>query len=522
MKLLDNLIPPRELKRYVPPPWMNAYLSGDMMGPVGYTLTYGKDRAELVGPTFESYVLNGLGGNGIVWSIERVRLAVFTEARFQYQRFRKGRPGDLYGDARLALLERPWAGASTGDLLARMILDVDMAGNFFGVELDNEIIRLRPDWVEIALTERWMEQNGEYVQVGWKRLGYLYYEGGEKGRRPAVFLPDEMIHFAPNPDPLATWRGMSWLTPMVREIMADTQASKHKLKFFENAATPNLAVSLPKEVPPEDFEEFVDLMDAAHKGSDNAYKTMYTAGGADVTVVGTDMRQIDFKITQGAGESRLAAAGGIHPAIVGLSEGLQGSSLNAGNFGAARRLVADATMRPMWRNAAGSLEVITGYDADSRLWYDVRDVAFLREDAKDQADITQIEMSTIANLVKEGFEPASAVAAVVNHDPDLLVHTGNLSVQLQPPGGYNDIPTPEKTARSVAEMLQKLYLGVGKIISVEEARALLIDAGADFPEDPPPDLVTPEPAPAAPAISAPQQPALTAPAPNGNAPNGDG
>lgn len=528
MKLLDNLFPPKEIARYSPPPWMNAYLSGDMAGPMGYSLTYSQDRAEQVGPSFESYVLNGLGGNGIVWSIERVRLAVFTEARFQFQRFRKGRPGDLYGDARLALLERPWAGGSTGDLLARMILDVDMAGNFFGVELDGEIVRLRPDWVEIALTERWMEQNGEYVKVGWKRLGYLYYEGGRgaPGVRPAAFLPEEVIHFAPNPDPLATWRGMSWLTPVVREIMADTQATKHKLKFFENAATPNLAVSLPKEVPPDEFEEFVDAMDALHKGAENAYKTMYTGGGADVTVVGTDMRQIDFKITQGAGESRLASAGGIHPAIVGLSEGLQGSSLNAGNFGAARRLVADATMRPMWRNAAGSLEVITGHSVDSRLWFDVRDVAFLREDATDQAKITQIQMSTIANLVKEGFEPPSAIAATINNDPDLLVHSGNLSVQLQPPGGYEDVPTVEKTARSVAELLQKIYLGVGTVITVEEARALLNDAGAHLPEDVPEFTAMdapPEPAaPTPPAISAPKTPELVAPAPNGKAPIGGG
>jgi hypothetical protein len=512
MKILDNLFPPRELARYTPPAWMNAYMNGDMSGPLGYSLSYGNERAEMVGPSFESYVVHGLAGNGIVWSIERVRLAVFTETRFLYQRFRKGRPGDLYGSPNLALLERPWAGGSTGDLLARMILDVDMAGNFFGVELDGEIIRLRPDWVEIALTERWVEQNGEIVQVGWRRLGYLYYEGGRTGARPAVFLPEEVIHFAPNPDPLASWRGMSWLTPVVREIMADSQATKHKLKFFENSATPNLAVSLPKEVPPEEFLDFVDMMDAAHKGVDNAYKTLYTVGGADVTVVGADMRQIDFKVTQGAGESRLASAGGVHPAIVGLSEGLQGSSLNAGNFGAARRLVADATMRPLWRNAAGSLEIVVGHDPDSRLWYDTRDVAFLREDATDQANITQIQMSTIANSVKEGFEPASAIAATINNDPDLLVHTGNLSVQLQPPGGPQDIPTAEKTARSVGELLQKLYLGVGVVITAEEARDLLNDAGAGLTGD----LPLPEPAPAPPAISAPKIPELTAPSQNGN------
>lgn len=443
MGLLERVIEGRvvqsrqQVARYVPPAWMDPYFNL----PVGLTTSYGVDRAELIADDFVSYVIGGLRGNGVVWSIERVRVAVFSEVRFQFQRFSKGRPADLFGDQSLQLLERPWEGGTTGDLAARMILDADMAGNHFSVEMDDEVVRLRPDWVEIVLTERY-DPSGN--QVGWRRLGYLYYEGGKQGegQNPAVFMPDEVVHFAPMPDPLATWRGMSWLTPVVREIMADTQATKHKLRFFENAASPNLAISLPKEISPGDFEQFVDKMDEKHKGADNAYKTLYTAGGADVTVIGANMQQMDFKVTQGAGESRLAAAGGIHPAIVGLSEGLQGSSLNAGNFGAARRLVADGTMRPLWRNAAGSLEVLVPPpDATSRLWYDDRDVSFLREDAKDAAEITAIQAATINGLVKEGWEPKTAKAAVIAQNMDLLEHTGMVSVQLQPPG--TQAPAPD-------------------------------------------------------------------------------
>lgn len=432
---LRNLFRPREARRntvlpYMPTAWQDIYLPGP--NPWQPQYTYGVDKAEQIGDTFCDYVIGGLQGNGVVWSIERVRVSVFSEVRFQFQNFNKGRPGDLFGQPELGILERPWTGGTTGDLAARMILDADMAGNFFAAEIDGEIARMRPDWVEIVLTERY-DRTGR--QVGWKRLGYLYYEGGKAtGKAPAPFLPDEVVHFAPMPDPLATWRGMSWLTPVVREVMADTQATKHKLKFFENAATPNLAVSLPKEITPAVFEEFVAKMDAAHKGADQAYKTLYTGGGADVTVVGADMKQLDFKVTQGAGESRLAAAGGIHPAIVGLSEGLQGSSLNAGNFGAARRLVADGTMRPLWRNAAGSLEVLVAPPAGARLWYDARDVAFLREDAKDEADIAQTDAGTIGQLVRDGFTADSAKAAVLARNMDLLVHSGLVSVQLQPPG----------------------------------------------------------------------------------------
>lgn len=422
--------------------WQDIYLPGP--NPFQPQYTYGVEKAEQIGDTFCDYVIGGLQGNGVVWSIERVRVAVFSEVRFQFQKFVKGRPGNLFSNPDLGLLERPWTGGTTGDLAARMIIDADMAGNFFGVVIDDDLVRLRPDWVEIVFTERYDDRG---MQVGWKKLGYLYYEGGKGGgREPAVFLPEDVVHFAPMPDPLATWRGMSWLTPVVREIMSDTQATKHKLKFFENAATPNLAVQLPKEIGIDAFGAFVDLMDAKHKGANNAYKTLYTGGGADVTVVGADMKQLDFKVTQGAGESRLAAAGGVHPAIVGLSEGLQGSSLNAGNFGAARRLVADGTMRPLWRNAAGSLEVVVPPPPGSRLWYDARDVAFLREDAKDEADIAQVDAQTVVALVNGGFTPESAKAAVLARNMDLLVHSGLISVQLQPPPDPNAPPAVLATA----------------------------------------------------------------------------
>lgn len=458
MKLLDALLP-RQVARYTPPAWMDTFLPPGSPYQPGFTTTYGTDKAEPIGDSFTDYVVGGLSGNGVVWSVERVRVALFSEARFQFQQFLKGRPGNLFGSPQLALLERPWAGGTTGDLLARMILDADMAGNYFAAELDGELVRLRPDWVEIVLTERF---DADGKQVGWRKLGYLYYEGGKAtpGREPAVLLPDEVVHFAPSPDPLATWRGMSWLTPVVREIMADGQATKHKLKFLENSATPNLAVSLPREITPADFELFVDTMESKYGGAENAGKTLYTGGGADVTVVGANMQQMDFKVTQGAGESRIAAAGGIHPTIVGLSEGLQGSSLNAGNFGAARRLVADGTLRPLWRNAAGSLEVLLPPPAGARLWYDARDVAFLREDAKDAAEITQIQATTITSLVKEGFTPESAKAAVIAENMDLLVHTGLISVQLQAPG-TTPVARPDDTSAVTANGRPALPAGTG-------------------------------------------------------------
>jgi hypothetical protein len=242
-------------------------------------------------------------------------------------------------------------------------------------------------------------------------------------------------HFAPIPDPLAGYRGMSWLTPVIRETMADSAATLHKLKFFENAATPNMVVKFDPATTTEDAREAIEVFEQEHSGVFNAYRTAYLLGGADATVVGANLHEMDFKSTQGAGETRICAAAGVHPTVVGVSEGLQGSSLNAGNFDTAARLTANKTLRPNWRNFAGSLEVIVPPPNGSRLWYDDRDVPFLTENIKDRAEVLAQNASSIRTLSDAGAEWDPVIDAVVSGDLRRLrgAHSGLFSVQLLPP-----------------------------------------------------------------------------------------
>lgn len=384
---------------------------------------------EQIDQTFEGYTQGIYKTNGTVFSCMLARRAVFTEARFLFRSFNQGRPGKLFGTKALAPIERPSTGTVTADMLARMLDDADLAGNWFGYRDVNEIVRLRPDWVDIVLEPR--ELRGG--TIGYRKYGYLYYEDGHRDKQGVPFLADEIAHFAPIPDPTANWRGMSWLTPVAREVAADKAMTVHKLKFLENGATPNMVVKLP-EISPDQLKRFKSVMDAEHKGVHNAYKTLYIGGGADVTIVGANFKELDLRGVQGASETKIAAAAGVPPVVVGLSEGLGGSSLNQGNYAAARRNFADRTIRPLWRNAASSLEILVPPPPSSQLWFDTHDVAFLREDETDRAAIQTKESATITQLINGGYTPESVVAAVDANDWSLLEHTGLVSVQLQPPG----------------------------------------------------------------------------------------
>lgn len=398
--------------------------------------------AEEVSANFEGYVSGAYKSNGIVFACILARLLVFSEARFQYQRFVNGRPAELFDDPALSILERPWPNGTTGELLARMEQDASLAGNFYATLVDDRhgrrVRRLRPDWVTIVTGS----SSGSPYALDARVVGYIYDpKKGLNPPDPVLLTPDQVVHWSPIPDPEAQWRGMSWLTPVVREIKADSAATKHKLKFFENGTVGGLAVTYDKDTPKEDIIKFAAMMKEAHAGVDNAYKTFHFGGGADVTSLGADLKQLDFKVTQGAGETRIAAAAGVGAVIAQLSEGLQGSSLNQGNFNAAKRRFADVTMRPNWRSAAAALESIARPPEDgSRLWYDPRDVAFLQEDQKDAAEVQSNNAATIARLVDAGFAADEVVKAVTAGDLRALVgaHSGLFSVQLQPAGATQE------------------------------------------------------------------------------------
>jgi len=408
---------------------LSWYIQQVVNNPLAYygastTTRYGKP-AEDIGSNFAGYVQQGYKANGPIFAIVLARLMLFTEARFQYRRLIKGRPGDLFGTAGLSLLERPWPNGTTGELLARMEQDVSLAGNSYIVNEGDRLRRLRPDWVSIILT------GDPSVESEVDVLGYAYAPGGNGDYR--VYLPDEICHWSPIPDPESQYRGMSWVSPVIRELQADDAATRHKEAFFRNGAKPGMVVSLKDGMKQEQFARLQAAMNDSHQGADQAYKTLFVAGGADVTVAGANMQQLEFRGTQGAGETRLCAAGGVPPIIVGLSEGL--ASATYSNYAMARRKFGDHWARPQWRSACAALANITDVPGGAELWYDDRDIAFLREDQKDAAEIASTRASTINVYITAGFTPESAVAAVVNDDERLLVHSGMVSVQLQPPGG---------------------------------------------------------------------------------------
>ena len=384
--------------------------------------------SESIGNDFHTYAEAGYKGNGVVFAVANQRLMLVSQAEFKWQDLASRR---LYGTPDLMLLEQPWPNGTAGDLLARMVQDVDLAGNAYVHRVGDRLERLRPDLVDIVAAET---EDGVTEVVG-----FAYWPSG-RGGDPELLDVDNVAHWAPIPDPLAAFRGMSWLTPVVREIDADGSMTDHRLAFFRNAATPNMLVRVPGKLDQDGVERLSAQVQARHGGAMNAWRTMVIDDGADVTMIGSTFDKMAFTAVQAAGEVRVAIAAGVPPQVVGLQAGLDAQTF--ANYDQAFKAFARITGMFLWQSAVAALAKLVDTPEGARLWFDTGHIPALQEAETERAAAQQTAASAISTLIQAGYKPDVAVSAVVAGDTSLLVggHTGLVSVQMQAPGSTPNAP----------------------------------------------------------------------------------
>lgn len=408
-------------------------------------------RIEQIENDFPGFVSGAYKSNPAIFALEAIRMLGFSEARLKFRQQHNGKPGDLFGTPELAIFEEPWPGATTGDLLARLLLFADFGGTGFAVRRPGPRIKVpRPDWMTLIIGSTSPDAaEADLWDIDAEIVGLQYWPGGIGVGKPVNLLPESVGIFAPIPDPIARFRGMSWITPLVREIESHSAATNYKLAYFRNGATVNLAVNFntPLIKTPQDMREWIELFEEEHKGATQAFNTLFLTAGMDAKPIGTNLDDSAFAPVQEQSEAMMASAASVPVELVGFKAGKQGSSLQSGTYKEAKRRLADLTYRPLWRNVAGSLARLVTVPPGSELWYDDSDIPFLAEDKKDAADVLAIQATAINTFITAGMKPDAAIDAVISNDLSRLTgqHTGLYSVQLQPP--LPNGPPPSDTAQ---------------------------------------------------------------------------
>jgi phage portal protein BeeE len=383
----------------------------------------GKEAAvgQIVRSAREAYA-----SNGIVWACAVVRMSLLSEAEFC---FRSAVDKHLFTNQDLDLLQHPWPNATEGELLARLEQDGGTtAGNAYFRRAtpadggDDLLVQMRPDCVTIISQES-RDNRGRIFRRPIAYQEDLRQAGVDQDAQ--IYTVDEVAHYSPVPDPAASWRGMSWLTPVLREVGADLALTRYKTAHLQNGAMPGIAVKYSQKLSDKTVQTLARRLSAKYGGPDNAGTTWVLDEGADPQVIGSTLEQLQFDAVTKAGERRVAAAAQVPLEVLGLE---------GGDYQAAMRRMADTWARPAWRMACASLEHLIPTSADIgpvKLWYDVAGVAALREGELQRAQAFLVKSQGLASAVTAGYTRESAVQAADACDISLLVK----DPRALPPGG---------------------------------------------------------------------------------------
>ena len=146
-----------------------------------------------------------------------------------------------------------------------------------------------------------------------KPLGYIDAE-------PQFYDVAEVAHWSPCPDPVAEWRGMSWLTPVLREVYSDRGLTDYKIAHIGNGAMPGIVLKYSQKLSEPAVESLKKRFSAMFSGASNAGKVLVFDEGADATVAGSTLEQLQFTAVQNASAERIAAAAGVPPTVAGLGD----------------------------------------------------------------------------------------------------------------------------------------------------------------------------------------------------------
>jgi hypothetical protein len=382
-------------------------------GAAVFTNTYGSSNKEAVLPQLTAWAQQEYGSNPVVFAAILLRMMLFSEATFQWQ---AKDDKHLFGNTDLAILEEPWPDGTTGELLVRMEQDVSLVGTAYIWKVPDEdmLVRLRPDWTTIISELVNVPGGGQYR----RRLGYWVEPPKtilDQGK--GQFYPvDEVAAWAPIPDPQASFRGMSWLTPAYRDVKGDDGMTTYKIKYLDNAASPNMLIKYAQKLQPGTVDAVRERMQARYAGPDNAFKTLVLDQGADATVIGNSLQQMDFSGVAAAGEQRILADGMVPGVLVGL-EPLRGAGRG---YQESMQKFANIWARPQWRSVCGALSKLVNVPAGNRLWFDASDISALQDGEMEKGQTALVKAQALLALSQANYTHESAVAYVDSLDPTML------------------------------------------------------------------------------------------------------
>ncbi|WP_020116816.1 phage portal protein [Streptomyces canus] len=385
-----------------------------------------------------------------------------------YRKAKSGRPEDrveVTSHAALDLWNRPNKFMPRQEFVEASTQHYDLTGETEwviarapGIKLPLEMWPVRPD----RMTP---QPDRETFLKGW------VYTSPDGEQIPLEL--DEVIQLR-RPNPLDPYRGLSPVLSILPDLDTARYAAEWSRAFFLNSAQPGGIIEVPVHLQDHEFDEMRERWAEQHKGVGNAHKVAiveYGAKWADRTISQRDMQFVELR---GATSAAIREAYGIPKFAIGDLD-----DVNRATAEAAKAWFAEQLTIPRLERIKGALnnELLPMYGPTAEgLEFDYENPV--------PAD-AETEAATLT---------ARANAAKALADANLWAPEGILSAvglpEMAPAPGMGGDGTI--SPRELGDMIQSIYLGVGVVITWDEARDILNRAGAGLDTNVPAPVSMPQ------------------------------
>lgn len=281
----------------------------------------------------------------------------------------------------LDLLERPNAHQTGRHLRQALALSYNVSGNAYAQIVRNKLRGPLELWYipHFLVRPRWQADGSTWID---------YYEVFAQGRWVRVELED-MVHIKFSVDPENNRMGLSPLMAAMREVVSDNEGSTYSAGILMNGGAPGVILSPDGDVQilKDDRERLKE--DWERRFTRGRQGQAFVSGSAlKVQFPGFTPEQMALDSLRTFPETRIGAAIGIDPMVVGLKSGLEHSTYS--NKAEALRGAWENNILPTLQSMGDALgqALLPEYEQDADGWHigwDVSRVKALQENDADRS-----------------------------------------------------------------------------------------------------------------------------------------
>ena len=305
-------------------------------------LSWSVDKPQYSTVDYQTLAEQGYALNTLVWACIREIATSAAEAPLRvYERTVSGDERELPGHPLRQLIRHPNPYQTEFEFFEDTLTLLNIAGNAY-IELERnrsgQVVGLwpiRPDRMAVI--------------AGDDRInGYIYFIGDQ-----SVFLPKQDVIHIKYPHPYNDYYGMSPIAAAAHVIDIDNAAVDFVKMFFDNGAVPLGIFKTRRRIDQIEADRIKGRWKERLQGQWHDIAVIDAEG--DYQQVGVDLDQLDLTSLTNMTESRICAAFGVPPVIVGANVGLERSTYS--NYSEARRHLWDETLVPIYVRLAQKLDV---------------------------------------------------------------------------------------------------------------------------------------------------------------------